>query len=55
MTPRERFRQTMRYGRPDRVPLLSEGMRDDVLEGWHEQGLAKDTDLVVTRIEKGAS
>ena len=45
MTPRERFRKTMRYGQPDRVPLLDEGMREDVLERWHEQGLPKDTDL----------
>ena len=45
MTSRERFRQTMRYGRPDRVPLLDEGMREDVLERWHEQGLPQETDL----------
>ncbi|HUT32331.1 MAG TPA: uroporphyrinogen decarboxylase family protein [Planctomycetota bacterium] len=45
MTSRERFRETMRYGRPDRVPYFEEGLRDDVLERWHEQGLPKDADL----------
>jgi len=45
MTPRQRFRETMRYGRPDRVPFLEEGLRDDVLERWQEQGLAAGADL----------
>jgi hypothetical protein len=30
----------MRGGRPDRLPLLEEGLRDDVLENWQKQGLA---------------
>ena len=45
MTGRERFRETMRYGCPDHVPYFEEGIRDDVLEQWRQQGLAKDTDL----------
>ncbi len=45
MTSRERFRETMRYGTPDRVPYFEEGLRDDVLEQWHEQGLPQDADL----------
>lgn len=45
MTSRERFRETMRYGRPDRVPYFEEGLRDDVLARWREQGLAPDADL----------
>ena len=45
MTPRQRFAETMRYGRPDHVPYFEEGLRDDVLERWHEQGLASDADL----------
>jgi hypothetical protein len=45
MTSRERFRETMRYGKPDRVPYFEEGLRDDVLDRWHEQGLPKDADL----------
>ena len=45
MTTRERFRQTMAYGTPDRVPYFEEGLRDDVLERWHEQGLPAGTEL----------
>ena len=45
MTTRQRFRETMRYGQPDRVPLLREGLRDDVLEKWYHQGLSRHRDL----------
>lgn len=45
MTSRERFLQTMRYGRPDRVPCFDEGLRDGVLERWHEQGLPEDAEV----------
>ena len=31
MNSRDRFRETMRYGTPDRVPYFEEGIRDDVL------------------------
>ncbi|HEY3323536.1 MAG TPA: uroporphyrinogen decarboxylase family protein [Planctomycetota bacterium] len=39
MTPHDRFRETMRFGQPDRVPWLEEGLRDEVLARWREQGL----------------
>jgi hypothetical protein len=29
----------MSYGNPDRVPLFKEGIREDVLDAWHGQGL----------------
>ncbi len=45
MNARERFLETMRGGRPDRVPYFEEGLRDDVLEQWHRQGLPPDADL----------
>jgi len=45
MTARQRFAETMRYGSPDRVPYFEEGLRDDVLEQWHQQGLPPDADL----------
>jgi uroporphyrinogen decarboxylase len=45
MTSRERFRETMRYGRPDRVPYFEDGIRDEVLAAWREQGLPPDADL----------
>ena len=45
MTSRERFHETLAYGKPDRVPLFDEGLRDDVLERWQEQGMPAGTDL----------
>jgi hypothetical protein len=45
MSSRERFRETMSYGRPDRVPYFEEGIREDVLKAWQTQGLAKAADL----------
>ena len=31
MSNRERFHETMRYGRPDRLPYFEEGIRDEVV------------------------
>ena len=45
MNSRDRFLETMRYGRPDRVPYFEEGVRKDVLKAWRKQGLAADADL----------
>jgi hypothetical protein len=45
MTPRQRFREVMRFGHPDRVPWLEEGLRDEVLKNWQQQGLPPDADL----------
>ena len=45
MSSCERFRETMGYGRPDRVPYFEEGIREDVLTAWQTQGLAKAADL----------
>ena len=45
MSSRERFKETMSYGTPDRVPYFEEGIRSDVLRAWRAQGLTKDTDL----------
>lgn len=42
MTERERFRRLMRGAPVDRPPLLEEGVRDDVLERWHAEGLPPD-------------
>lgn len=41
MSTRRRFAEVMRGGRPDRVPLFSEGMRADVLRQWRRQGLPR--------------
>lgn len=45
MNSRTRFRETMEYGKPDRVPYFEEGIRDEVLSLWRTQGLAPDADL----------
>jgi uroporphyrinogen-III decarboxylase len=45
MNSRERFLETMRYGKPDRVPYFEEGIRREVLREWRKQGLPKDTDI----------
>jgi uroporphyrinogen decarboxylase len=47
MSSRERFRETMGYGTPDRVPYFEEGIRNDVLRAWRAQGLTNETDLAV--------
>jgi len=45
MDSRERFHQTMGYGRPDRVPYFYEGMEEDVVQEWRKQGLPSKADL----------
>ena len=35
----------MQFGEPDRVPWLEEGLRDDVLEAWCQQGFPRGGDL----------
>lgn len=45
MDSRQRFLACMHYGSPDRPPLFQEGLRDDVLEKWHSQGLPVGTQL----------
>ncbi|MBC8246124.1 MAG: hypothetical protein H8E81_00935, partial [Deltaproteobacteria bacterium] len=39
MTSRKRFRETLAFGNPDRVPYLEEGIRDEVIDVWRNQGL----------------
>jgi uroporphyrinogen decarboxylase len=45
MNCRQRFRETMRHGSPDRVPLFEEGIREDVFKMWRQQGLSRRSDL----------
>jgi uroporphyrinogen-III decarboxylase len=45
MSNRQRFQETMHYGRPDRLPYFEEGIREEVVEVWRQQGLAADADL----------
>jgi len=43
MTNRQRFHETMRFGSPDHVPYFEEGIRKEVIQSWHHQGLPRDT------------
>jgi hypothetical protein len=45
MDSRERFRKTMGYGSPDRVPYFHEGMEEDVIQEWRKQGLSYGADV----------
>ena len=45
MNSSERFKQTMHYGAPDRALCFEEGIRDDVIAAWRQQGLTKATEL----------
>lgn len=39
MTPRERYRQTLLFGQPDKIPLQPGGPRESTLAAWRRQGL----------------
>lgn len=45
MNSQERFNKTLDYKFSDRVPYFEEGIRDDVLESWRQQGLDASVDL----------
>ncbi len=45
MNSRERFRRTMQYDRPDRVPYFEEGIRKEVLSAWRKQGLPSENEF----------
>jgi len=45
MNSRTRFLETMRFGRPDRVPYFQEGIREEVLREWGKQGLGSADEL----------
>ncbi len=45
MNSRERFLETMQYGKPDHVPYFEEGIREEVLKAWRKQGLMSEADL----------
>jgi hypothetical protein len=39
MNPRERYRETLLFGHPDKVPLQPGGPRESTLRAWRQQGL----------------
>lgn len=42
MNERERFRQTLTFGKPDRVPFNPGGPRESTLRAWRQQGLPEN-------------
>lgn len=42
MTPRERFLETLLFGKPDRIPFSPGGPRESTLAAWRQQGLPED-------------
>ncbi len=45
MNSRERFKEIMRYGIPDRMPYFEWEIRKEVIRKWHKQGLPRYRDL----------
>jgi hypothetical protein len=41
---RERYRETVHFGRPDKIPLEPGGPRESTLAAWHQQGLPEGVD-----------
>ena len=41
MTERQRFRETLLFGEPDRIPLAPGGGRESTREAWYGQGLPR--------------
>ncbi|MBE3098978.1 MAG: hypothetical protein IMZ44_17835 [Planctomycetes bacterium] len=44
MTPRQRFIETLTFGRPDRIPFSPGGPRESTLAAWRTQGLPPGAD-----------
>ena len=41
MSSTERFRETLLFEKPDKVPLSAGWPRESTLAAWHKQGLAE--------------
>jgi len=44
MNNRQRFYETLHYGKPDRIPYFEEGIRQETLDIWRAQGLHQGVD-----------
>lgn len=42
MNARQRFRETLLFGNPDKIPLQPGGPRESTRRTWHKQGLPRD-------------
>ena len=45
MNNRQRFYETLHYGNPDRPPYFEEGIRNETLSTWLNQGMPRNIDL----------
>ncbi|HQO36065.1 MAG TPA: uroporphyrinogen decarboxylase family protein, partial [bacterium] len=45
MNTRQRFRETLLFGSPDKIPFIPGYPRKSTLEAWHSQGLDPQTDF----------
>lgn len=46
MNSRERFLETILFGKPDRIPFSPGGPRESTLRAWHQQGLPEGQDYM---------
>jgi len=51
MTPRERMRQALFFGKPDKIPFTPGGPRESTLATWHQQGLPKEKSYMAALYE----
>lgn len=52
MIPRERYLETMLFGKPDKIPFRPGDPRESTLKAWHQQGLPADVDWLPYLCEK---
>ena len=51
MTSRERFVETLTFGKPDKIPLMPGGPRESTLKRWREEGLPEGKDYYSALLE----
>lgn len=52
MTLRERYIETILFGKPDKIPFMPGGPRESTLKAWHQQGLPEGCDWLPYLCEK---
>ncbi len=51
MNQRERYRETLLFGKPDKVPFSPGGPRESTLKVWHQQGLPEGVNYMETLLK----
>ncbi len=51
MTPRERYLETLLFGKPDKVPFSPGGPRESTLAAWRQQGLPEGVNYYQTLLD----